>query len=193
MDDVSIKYASFVVSDDQYEFLRVSFGLCNSPSVFQRFVNEIFPDIVKRKIVLIYMDDLVALSENESDGLSSLKIILQTASQAGLTINWKKCNVLQHKVGFLGYVLECGIIWSSERKTEAVMYFPEPRNVRQTFLNLSGYFREFVPRYSLIARPLSSLLKTDVKFHSDTPEKYAFRQLKIVLSERSVLSLWRGN
>lgn len=129
VDDASIKYTSFVVPDGQYEFLRVPFGLCNSPSVFQRFVNEIFRDLVKRKIVLIYMDDLIVLSESEDNGLRNLEIVLETAGQAGLVINWKKCHFLQRKVEFLGYVIERGTIRPSERKIEAVARFPEPRDI----------------------------------------------------------------
>lgn len=82
--DASIKYTSFVVPDGQYEFLRVLFGLCNSLSVFQRFVNNVFKNLMRRKIVLIYMDNLIVLSKVESDGLENLEIVLRTASQAGL-------------------------------------------------------------------------------------------------------------
>ena len=77
VDDASIKYTSFVVPDGQYEFLKVPFGLCNSPSVFQRFVNNVFKDLIKQKIVLIYMDDLIILSEDKSSGLGNLEIVLR--------------------------------------------------------------------------------------------------------------------
>lgn len=75
------------------------------------------------------------------------------------------------------------------------MHFPEPRDVRQVqlFLGLSGYFRKFVRGYSSIARPLSNLLRSDVKFRFDVAERNAFRQLKTVLSERPVLALYRTN
>lgn len=92
-------------------------------------MNAIFKELVKRKIVLIYMDDLIVLSDNESDGLKNLKIVLDTASQAGLTINWKKCCFLKKKVEFLGHVIENRTIRPSERKIKAVACFPEPRNV----------------------------------------------------------------
>lgn len=59
MDEASVKYTSFIVPDGQYEFLRVPFGLCNSPSVFQRFINAVFRNLTKRKTVLVYMDDLI--------------------------------------------------------------------------------------------------------------------------------------
>lgn len=45
MDESSRKYTAFIVPDGHYEFLRVPFGLCNSPAVFQRFVNAIFRDL----------------------------------------------------------------------------------------------------------------------------------------------------
>lgn len=55
MDEASIKYTSFIVPDGQYEFLKVPFELCISPSVFQRFINAVFRELAKEKIVLIYV------------------------------------------------------------------------------------------------------------------------------------------
>jgi len=193
MDDTSVKYKSFIVPDGQYEFLRVPFGLCNSPSVFQRFINAVFRDLIRNKIVLTYMDDLIVLSENENDGLENLKSVLTTATQAGLAINWEKCSFLQRRVEFLGYIIENGTVRPSERKVKVVMRFPEPRNVKQiqTFLGLSGYFRKFVPNYSTIARPLSNLLRTNVKFRFDMAERSASKQLKVILCQQPVLNLFR--
>lgn len=95
MDKASIKYTSFIVPDGQYEFLRVPFGLCNSPAVFQRFINAVYKDLIKQKIVSVYMDDLIVLSTDEDEGLKNLKIVLETASRAGLEINWNKYHFLR--------------------------------------------------------------------------------------------------
>ncbi|XP_043498670.1 uncharacterized protein LOC122521973 [Polistes fuscatus] len=118
---------------------------------------------------------------------------LYTASQAGLQINWKKCSFLQSRVEFLGHIIENGRIRPSERKTEAVKNFPTPTNIRQvqSFLGLSGYFRKFIPHYSLIARPLTDLLKLDAKFTFGEEQENAFIQLKEILVEKPVLSLYR--
>lgn len=35
------------------------FGLKNAPSVFQRFVNKIFTDMVRDGKLIIYMDDIM--------------------------------------------------------------------------------------------------------------------------------------
>lgn len=50
----SRKYTSFIVPDGQYEFLQVPFGLCNSPSMFQRFINSVFKELIAKKVVLTY-------------------------------------------------------------------------------------------------------------------------------------------
>lgn len=75
--------------DGQYEFLRVPFGLCNSPSVFQRYINAVFRDAIRQGIVLTYIDDLIVPSDSIYDGLVRLKKIFDIAAKAGLNINLK--------------------------------------------------------------------------------------------------------
>jgi len=192
MDESSRKYTAFVVPDGHYEFLRVPFGLCNSPAVFQRFVNAVFRDFMREKVVLAYMDDLIIPSDDIEGGIKKLERVLVTASEAGLIINWKKCCFLQASVEFLGHVISNDCIRPSDRKT-AVRRFPCPTSVKQveSFLGLSGYFRKFIPGYSAIARPLTNLLRANVKFHFGTVEKDAFKRFKIMLSDKPILNLYR--
>jgi len=195
IDEASRKYTAFIVPDGQYEFLKVPFGLCNSPSVFQRFINETFKDAIYDGIVLTYLDDLIIPSVDAIVGMKNLEAVLRIASEAGLNINWGKCRFLQTRIGFLGHVIENGQVYPSTCKIEAIRRFPEPSNVRQvqSFLGLSGYFRKFVPKYSLIARPLTNLLKLNTKFYFGEEEKRAFNCLKDVLCDRPVLQLYKVN
>lgn len=193
IDERSRKYTAFIVPDGHYEFSRVPFGLCNSPAVFQRFINIVFRDLIHDKVVLTYMDDLIIPSVDCESGLRSLETVLRVASEAGLIINWKKCSFLRSRVEFLGHIVEGGRVYPSERKIEAVQKFPEPGNVKQvqSFLGLSGYFRKFVLRYSIIARPLSNLLRANAKFVFGDNERRAFFELKEILSTKPVLSLYK--
>lgn len=169
----SQKYTAFIVPDGHYEFLRVPFGLCNSPSVFQRFINTTFRGAIRDGIVLTYLDDLIVPSADESIGIKNLEIILKIASEAGLIINWKKCQFLQTRIEFLSHIIEDGKVYPSMRKIEAVRKFPDLNSVKQvrSFFGLSGYFRKFVPNYSITARPLINLLKANVKFRFKDEEK----------------------
>lgn len=176
-----------------YEFLRVPFGICNSPAVFQRFINATFKNAIRDGVVLTYLDDLIIPSIDENTGVRNLEVVLEIASEAGLDVNWKKCRFLQTRIEFLGHVIEDGRIYPSTRKIEAIRKFPEPNNVKrvQSFLGLSGHFRKFVPKYSIIARPLTNLTRSDTRFHFDEDEKRAFNCLKDALCREPVLRLYR--
>lgn len=90
MDEDSRKFTAFIVPDGHFEFLRVPFGLCNSPAVFQKFINAVFRDLIRERKVLTYMDDLIVPAENHEDALNNLETVLKVASEAGLIINWNK-------------------------------------------------------------------------------------------------------
>lgn len=121
------------------------------------------------------MDDLIFPSNDIESGIKNLKRVLVTASEARL-INWRKCCLLQTSVEFLGRIISNGGVRPSNRKIEAVRRFPQPTNVKQVqnFLGLSGYFRKFIPGYSIITRPLSNLLRANVEFRFGINEKDAF-------------------
>lgn len=193
VEEDSVKYTAFVVPDGHYEFLKVPFGLCNSPAVFQRHIRAVFRPLITNGVVLVYLDDLIIPSKDEREGLEKLKTVLQTASQFGLEINWTKCELLVDKVEYLGYIVEAGQIQPSPKKTLAVSKFPLPRTIKQvqSFLGLTGYFRKFIPQFSVRARPLSQLLKNGAKFDFGTEQQLAFDSLKSALTEEPVLKLYR--
>jgi len=192
VDEGSRRFTAFIVPDGQYEFLRMPFGLCNSPAVFQRFVSAVFRDLINDGTVLMYMDDLIVPSEDYEGAIRKLNRVFSTASQFGLVINWNKCQFLKTKVELLGHMVESGSVRPSEAKTEAVMRFPEPKSVKQiqSFLGLSDYFRKFIRNYSSIARPLTNLLKKNV-FQFEEAERNAFSELKAALASRPVLKLYK--
>jgi len=123
----SRKYTAFVTHHGQYQFLKVPFGLCNSPPVFQMFINHIFRPLVNDGILLVYLDDLIVIASDVEEGIKRLQKVLQVASDYGLDINKGKCHLLQPKIEYLGYVIEEGEIHPSPSKVQAVLNFPEPR------------------------------------------------------------------
>ena len=189
----SRKYTAFVVPTGQYEFLKMPFGLCNSPAVFQKYINAVFKELIATGVVLTYMDDLIVPSTDFSSGIEKLSTVLRVASEHGLLVNWSKCRFLQTRIEYLGHIIEDGNIQPSECTTKAVANFPEIRSARdvQSFLGLAGYFRKFLPRYSVIARPLTDLLRKNVPFRFETREREAFGSLKTALSEKPLLKLYR--
>lgn len=150
----SQKYTSFVVPTGHYEFMRMPFRLCNSPAVFQKFINAVFKDLIFEGVVLTYMDDLIISSPGIKQAIDNLKRVLKVLSQAGLHINWQKCRFFQTDIEYLGHTVVDGTIKPAEHKTNAVLKFPVPKCVRdvQSFIGLTSYFRKFIYQYSTIAR-----------------------------------------
>lgn len=126
----SRKYTSFVTHCGQYQFLKDPFGLCNSPSVFQRFVNCVFSEEIRKGIVIPYLDDIIIAVPDIEENMKRLKGILQTASECGLESNVKKCQFLLERVTFLGYIIKNGTLSPSPEKSQAVELFPEPKSLK---------------------------------------------------------------
>ena len=56
------------------------------------------------------------------------------------------------------------------------------------FLGLAGYYRRFVPEFSKIARPMTELLKKEVRFNWDDECEQAFQTLRKLLTSAPVLA-----
>ncbi|GFS48937.1 retrovirus-related Pol polyprotein from transposon 297 [Trichonephila clavipes] len=105
-------------------FFHVPMDSKNSPSVFQLFIYTDFRKLIRDNILIDYMDGLLIPSQNEAECLNKLRLVLQTATDFGLELNLKKCNFLQRKIEFIGYIIENETIKPSPSKTQAVQNFP---------------------------------------------------------------------
>lgn len=188
----SRKFTAFVTPDGQYEFRRVPFGLCNSPAVFQRYVNMAMGPLVRDGTVTVYMDDLIVAGRSEEENVAKLRKVLKVAEQHGMSIRFDKCQFVRRRVTFLGHILQDGTVSPSEDKTAAVREYPQPRNVKQiqAFLGLAGFFRKFVPGFSAVAKPLTDLTKKDEPFMFGSKQVMAFEALKSALVSEPVLQLY---
>jgi hypothetical protein len=65
-----------------------------------------------------------------------------------------------------------------------------PTTVHQvrSFLGLAGYYRRFIPDFSKLVKPITSLLKNYIKFNWSSKCNEAFEQLKVLLTTASVLA-----
>ncbi|GFT44970.1 retrovirus-related Pol polyprotein from transposon 297 [Trichonephila clavipes] len=169
--------------------------LSDSLHALQRFINTVFRDLVVQGIVLPYMNDIVILAKNESEAIDKLKKVLQVSSDYGLEINFDKCQFLHRKIEFLGHIIENNKLFPSPSKTKSVVNYPEPKTTKevQRFLGLTGYFRKFIPAYSVIAKPLSDLLRKDTPFNFDVKQKASFDELKRLLCQKPALGIYRQN
>lgn len=185
----STKYFSFATSDDQYEYLRLPFGYCESPAEFKKKVYHILQPLIREDKVLVYIDDILIPSESVEKNLIVVKQTLLLLREYEFVVNFEKSQFLKQSIKFLGYVISPKGITLSERHIEAIKRFPVPKNVTelQRFLGLVNFFRRFIKDLATKAKPLHSLLKKNAEFKFDDNCIKAFEQLKADLLSYPVL------
>lgn len=188
----SVKYTSFVTPMGQFEYVRMPFGLKIGPPCFQRFINDVLSDLLKDGTVIVYMDDILVATEDLASHLSTLRKVFSVLVDNKIELRLDKCSFLCTEIEYLGYRIDVNGLRPTERGVAAVQNFPEPRTTKeiQSFLGLASYFRKFIVGFSVIARPLYSLLKKDAGFIFGEAESAAFRQLKQKLTEAPILAIY---
>ncbi|CAD6970757.1 unnamed protein product, partial [Tilletia controversa] len=156
-----------------YEYLVMPFGLCNAPSSFQRFMNDIFRNMVDVFIV-IYLDDILIFSKTAHEHEHHVK---------------KKCEFSRDSVEFLGYRLSKDGVTMVMDKVNSVLSWPAPKSVKQlqSFLGFANFYRRFIWRYSEIVAPLTALLRKDTPWAWNEGCQTAFDSLKTAFTSAPVL------
>ena len=68
------------------EFMRLLFGLCNGPAVFQRVMNKVLAKFLWL-FVLVYIDDIVVYSQTFDHHVRHLNSVLGAIAQANITLS----------------------------------------------------------------------------------------------------------
>ncbi len=63
---------AFSTTSGHYEYLVMPFGLANSPSVFQAFMNDIFHDMLDRWVI-VYIDDILIYSDSQEEHIRHVR------------------------------------------------------------------------------------------------------------------------
>lgn len=69
----SILYTSFVTPLEQFEFMKMPFGLKLASQKFQRHIHKIFKKLIDNGDVVAYIDDFVVASVTFEDHLRTLQ------------------------------------------------------------------------------------------------------------------------
>jgi hypothetical protein len=142
-----------------YKYLVMSFGLTNAPTHFMYLMNSVFM-LELDKFVVVFIDDILVYSENEEDHTKQLEIVLTRLREHKLYVKFSKCEFWLTKVPFLGHILFAEGISVDPNKVQEVLDWKAPTFVTgvRSFLGLASYYRHFIPNFSNIAKPMTSLL-----------------------------------
>ena len=101
VDENSIDKTTFVTPDLHYEFLRMPFRIYNSPSVFQRIMNNVL-GLLKNNVAFPYKDNFKIPSRFVEVDLEVLRAVLQTFRKHNLTLKIKY-SLCHTKINYFGH------------------------------------------------------------------------------------------
>lgn len=189
MNVADVHKTAFRTHEGHYEFLVMPFVLTNSPSNFQAAINSIFQPFL-RKCVIVFFDDILMYSNSIDDHASHLEQILHILRDNCFYVKSSKCSFGVDTIDYLGHIISSGELRADPAKIEAMTAWPVPSTVKQLrgFLGLTGYYRRFIHHYSIIAAPLTDLLKKEAFSWTSAAEE-SFAALKLAMTEAPVLHL----
>ena len=178
------KYGSF-------EWKVMPFGLTNAPGAFQRFMNDIFADMLD-VCVVVYLDDILIYSHDKKTHAKQVKEVLRRLRKHKLYAKPEKCEFNKEKVEYLGYILTPDGLFMDPAKVKVLQDWPEPRKVRevQSFLGFANFYRRFIFNFSDIVIPLTRLTRKQTTFAFGDKERASFELLKSAFTSAPVLHHW---
>ncbi|KAL0148306.1 hypothetical protein M9458_056368, partial [Cirrhinus mrigala] len=173
---------AFSTTSGHYEYRVMPFGLANSPSYFQAFINEVFRDMLNRWVI-VYIDDILIFFQ--------LPLRAYLSRQGGTPVSHHPPALRQGgEVSFLGYIISAEGVAMDERKVSAVLRWPRPNTLKelQRFLGFANFYRRFIRHFSSVAAPLTTMVrKGTTRLAWSQPALQAFDDLRRRFSTAPIL------
>ena len=172
LDQSRAYYQGFIAEEDRhktafvtpwglYQWVRIPFGLINSPANFQRHMENVVDDF-RDEFAIPYLDDIIVYDNNFGDHLRHIRTVLQRIKEKGLKLKLSKCELFKKEVNFLGHVVSAEGYRMDDKNIEAVRRLGSftPKNVGDVrlLLGMLGYHRRHIQDFSRLAKPITNLL-----------------------------------
>lgn len=179
---------TFTTTSGLYRFLRMPFGLKNAPATFQRMMDR-FRRMLPEVIILVYLDDIIIISESFEKHLIDLDKTLGLMVKYKLRAKRSKCKFVCSHVKYLGHIISPEGIRTDPEKIAAILDMKEPRNPKevQIFLQTCSWYRKFIDKFAHVSQPLCSLTKKTSPWIWDGKVQNSFNQLKKLLTTAPIL------
>ena len=107
---------------------------------------------------------MIVISPDIDSHLQRLEEVFSRLQDAGRKLKPTMCELLQDEVHYLGHVVSAEGVATDPAKVEAIKKWePPPKDVKglQAFLGTAGYYRQYLPDFATVAKPLTCLVSGD--------------------------------
>ena len=130
-----------------------------------------------------YLDDIIIVSQNESDHGAHLSRVLNKISEYGFRVKPEKCSFFMSRIQYLGIIIDCNGRRPDPDKVRAIRDMPRPTNVStlQSFLGMINYYSQFIPDMHKLRAPFNHLLSKNVRWHWSAECEESFTKFRDIL------------
>ncbi len=164
-----IPKTAFVTRYGSYEFMVTPFGLKNSPSAFQRMMNEIFKDYLD-DFILVYMDDIPVFPRSTEDHIKHLQLVSERLKEFNIQINMKKSVFCASSVKYEGRKF---VVHSDNSTVVKLANAKDPHRETYYLMDTRGQRIDNVVAQDNLAPWLEPLTSNQNYFYDPTPREDA--------------------
>ncbi|MBW0565108.1 hypothetical protein O181_104823 [Austropuccinia psidii MF-1] len=172
-----------------YEYLRMPFGIKNSPSHYQRMMNTILPHELSEGWLIIYIYDIIIRSETWQLNLERLSLVLKKIIQVNMKISLKECDFGLHELNALGHVVSRLSLGIDKNKVAAVLLTQMPQHKKEmmSLLGFASYYRKHLKDFAIHARLLYRICDQQTVFEMTRERIQAYDKIKYALTNAPLL------
>ncbi|MBW0535823.1 hypothetical protein O181_075538 [Austropuccinia psidii MF-1] len=147
--DSAKKLLRIIANCGIFVYLRMPFGIKNSPSHYQRMMNTIFAEELLEGWLIIYIDDIIICSETWESHLSRLERVLQK-KKANMKISLKKCHFAYSELKALAHLVSGVNLGIDKNKVVLVLLkrMAQTKEEMKSFIGFYGYYRQHIKDFA---------------------------------------------
>ena len=111
---------AFLTRYGLYEYVVMSFDLCNAPETFQSFINETFRDYLN-VFCSVYLNDVLIYSNIRKKHTTHVRKVLDKLHAAGLYLNINKCEFYVNEIKYLELIIIIDGVKMDSEKVQIIL------------------------------------------------------------------------
>ncbi|KAM2938462.1 hypothetical protein FF1_038249 [Malus domestica] len=184
------EHTAFTTDRGLYCYKVMPFGLKNAGATYQRLVNSMFAEQI-RKSMEVYVDDMLVKSKHADQHITNLSKTFTILKRYRMRLNPNKCAFGVGSGKFLGFMISQRGIEANPEKIKAILDMKEPVTSKdiQSLTGKVAALTRFISKATNRCAPFFKALKGSKKYITWTDEcAEAFKNLKDYMSKAHLLS-----
>lgn len=156
LSEESQQFTAFTWNNTQYVCVGTPFGIKHIPSLFQRFMSQLFSDM---PFVFPYIDNIAFASRSWEEHIRHASMILERLNSVNLKVKPSSMNFGNTHLRLLGHVISADGVAVDPEKQKMILDWPEPKtgDVLASALGLGAFLHDHIRHYADITAPLEAI------------------------------------